>query len=199
MISHVISDLGGVLLFFDNDIFFKKMEYFCSYTTQQISNLVHIHFDLIKSFDSGKITPEKFYAEATRILNSEIDIHSFFSAYNDVFWLNPPVFQFMERLKGKFHISLLSNTDVERFGFVKNKFPEIFIFDDYVLSYEEGFIKPYPEIYLRAIERLNVKAEECIFIDDLPLNIQAAREIGMNTVLYNPQVDLEAELKIIKE
>ena len=45
--------------------------------------------------------------------------------------------------------------------------------------------KPEPRIYEIAAERLGLKPEECVFVDDRPGNLEPAAELGMRTVLYN--------------
>jgi putative hydrolase of the HAD superfamily len=191
----VISDLGKVILFFDNHIFFRKMAEYCPHSARDIAERVHLHWDLIRSFDTGKIEPEGFYREVVKRLGAKVGQDTFFRVYNDVFSPNPPVLDILRKLKNRYKLILLSNTDVKRFGFIKKKFPEILIFDDYVLSYEVGYLKPHPEIYQEALKKARVRAEECVFLDDLPENIEGARREGMKTILYGPQTDLEAILR----
>jgi len=197
MIRCVISDLGKVIIFFDNNIFFEKIANFSPFSKNEIRELTSAHFDLIESFDKGDLTPKEFYNQAIRKLEARIDYNKFYSIYNDVFSLNPPVLQIMKRLKRNYRLVLLSNTDVMRFNFVKKKFPEIMIFDEYVLSYEAGFMKPHPQIYKEALKRAAVEPRECIFIDDLEENIKAAAKLGINGIHLEPLTDLEAILKEI--
>jgi epoxide hydrolase-like predicted phosphatase len=58
------------------------------------------------------------------------------------------------------------------------------IFDVRVRSGEEGVRKPEPEIYLRAADRLGLSPEECVFVDDLPANVEGAVAVGMAGVLH---------------
>ncbi len=195
MIRCVLSDLGKVILFFDNHIFFRKMAEFCSYSAVDIAERVHWHRNLIRSFDTGTLSSKDFYREVTQRLKAKVDQETFFKIYNDVFSLNPPVLDILTRLKGRHKLLLLSNTDVERFGFIRKTFPEVLIFDEYVLSFEVGYLKPHPQIYQEALKKAKARAEECVFIDDLEENIEGARNVGLDTILYGPQTDLEAELR----
>lgn len=195
MIRCVISDLGKVIIFFDNNIFFEKIADYCPFSKEEIAELTSDHFYLIESFDEGKITPEEFYSQAAKKLEARVDYAGFFSIYNDVFSLNSPVLEIMKRLKGNYRLILLSNTDVMRFGFIKRRFPEIMIFDEYVLSYEVGSMKPHPQIYKEALKKAGVKAEECIFIDDREENVEVARKFGMDGIHMEPWTDLEAILQ----
>jgi HAD superfamily hydrolase (TIGR01509 family) len=195
MIRSVISDLGKVILFFDNHIFFRKIAEFCPFTALDIAERVHWHRDLIRSFDTGKISPEDFYTEVIQRLDADVDQKTFFTIYCDIFSLNVPVLDILAGLKNRYRLILLSNTDIERFGFIRRAFPEIFIFDGYVLSFEVGHLKPHPQIYTEAIKKAKARAEECVFIDDIEENIQGARRIGLGTILYGPKTDLGAELR----
>lgn len=58
-------------------------------------------------------------------------------------------------------------------------------FDATALSCEVGLLKPEPEIYLLAAERLAVRSEECVFVDDIPSNVAAAKAVGMTGVRIN--------------
>jgi putative hydrolase of the HAD superfamily len=58
------------------------------------------------------------------------------------------------------------------------------MFDDIVISGEVGLRKPEPEIFLLAARRLNLQPSECVFIDDLQLNVDGARAVGMTAILH---------------
>lgn len=197
MIRCVISDLGKVIIFFDNNIFFEKIAGYSRHSKEKIRELTAVHFELVEIFDKGEMTPQDFYVRVREKLEASIDYDTFFSVYNDVFSLNPPALQIMKRLKRNYRLVLLSNTDIMRFGFIKKKFPEIMIFDDYVLSFEVGFMKPHPQIYKEALKRAGYKAKECVFIDDREENIEAAAKLGIKGIHFGPQTDLEAILKEI--
>ena len=54
--------------------------------------------------------------------------------------------------------------------------------DGQVVSYQEKYIKPEPEIYEILLSRYQIKPEEAVFLDDLPRNLETARKFGLNTV-----------------
>ncbi|MFB0566114.1 MAG: HAD family hydrolase [Candidatus Aminicenantaceae bacterium] len=195
MIHTVISDLGKVIIFFDNRIFFKKMSQFCSYSEEEIGNRALGELRLVQSFDRGEIAPQEFYSEVVQRLGATIAYDEFYSIYNDVFSLNTPALEVMKKLMKNYELVLLSNTDVMRFGFIRKKFPEIMIFDHYVLSFEVGFMKPHPQIYREALKRAGTDARDCVFIDDSEENVNAAEKLGIKGVLFTPNMDLKATLK----
>ena len=67
-------------------------------------------------------------------------------------------------------------------------------FDDLVISGEVGLRKPEPEIYLLAAERLGVAPEHCAFVDDMRINIDGARSVGMFGVLHRDVSSTAAQL-----
>jgi putative hydrolase of the HAD superfamily len=186
--------MGNVFISFDNDIFFKKIADNTSLSQREIAGLVSENFEILRSFDKGEISPAEFYNKAVRIFKSDFDYNRFFKAYNDVFDLRTKELQILKKLKEYCRVILLSNTDVMRYGFIKNNFPEILIFDAYILSHLEGCIKPDPRIYKAALEKAEAQADECLFIDDRGDNIDAANALGINTIHFIERVDLTAEL-----
>lgn len=195
MIKGVISDLGKVLVNFDNSLFYRKIATFSLFSPEEIERLVRKNQDIVGAFDTGKITPEEFYTRVTQTLRSKIDYSEFYSIYNNVFSINKPVLKIYKRLKKRYRLILLSNTDTMRFNFIKKKFPQILIFDGYVLSFETGVMKPHPLIYKQALKKAEAKAEECVFIDDRKENIEGAKNLGMSTILFEPKNDLQKVLR----
>lgn len=58
------------------------------------------------------------------------------------------------------------------------------MFDDIVISGEVGLRKPEPEIFRLAAGRIGLEPAECVFVDDLQLNIDGARAVGMTALLH---------------
>jgi len=68
------------------------------------------------------------------------------------------------------------------------------LFDDVVESSVIGVRKPEPRFYEIACERLGVEPEECIFLDDLGINLKPARAMGMTTIKVTSGPQAVAEL-----
>jgi epoxide hydrolase-like predicted phosphatase len=193
MIRCVISDLGKVLICFDNSLFYRRMAAVSRLDVDEIAKRVNVHSEIGQAFDTGRLSPREFYQGALEVLDVEMSERDFFAAYNDVFTLNLPVIDTLSRLRPRLsRMVLLSNTDVARFGFIRDRFPEVLFFDEYVLSYEVGFIKPDPRIYELALEKAGVPPDECVFIDDLRENIEAARRWGVETIHFLEGADLRS-------
>jgi len=193
MIRAVISDLGKVVLWFDNAIFYRKMTQYCPLSVQEIREIVHRSQEFVELFDLGKLSPHEFYDWAIGKLGARIGYDEFMAAYVDVFWLNRPVLGLLQRLKAKYRLILVSNCDVVRFESIRKKFPEIGIFDGRVLSYELGVMKPDPRIYQEALKLAQAEPAACVFIDDMAENVVGASALGIKGILYKPDTDLAGE------
>ncbi|MEU8785390.1 HAD family phosphatase [Streptomyces sp. NPDC048637] len=68
------------------------------------------------------------------------------------------------------------------------------LFDVHVISETERLAKPDPEIYRRTLERLELPAQECLFVDDNPINLPPARALGITTVHATTQAETVALL-----
>jgi 2-haloacid dehalogenase len=107
--------------------------------------------------------------------------------------------EIMKRLKqAGYSLYGLSNWSIETFPLVRDKFLFFGLLDDIILSGEVGRIKPDPEIYEIALDRIGRPASECLFIDDALANIEQAQKMGFAAILFQSPEQLEAELISLK-
>ncbi len=208
MITTVIFDMGKVLVWFDNGIFFRKLAALAGVPEENVREAAHVKLELVQSFDRGDISPLEFKERVCSALGLTLSYEHFYGIFNDVFShgifndvfsLIPENADLLLRLKAAgLNLVLLSNTDPERYGFLKRRFPELQVFDEYVLSFEVRLLKPEPDIYREALRRTGAAPHECVFIDDMAVNIEASRALGIPSIHYRRgETDLEAELKRI--
>jgi HAD superfamily hydrolase (TIGR01509 family) len=92
----------------------------------------------------------------------------------------------LPRLKSRYgHLACLSN-DVSRWSLkLRRQFGLEAWIDTWFISGDLGLRKPSPDIYRHAIDRLGVAPPEIVFVDDRPRNLDAARDVGLQTVLLD--------------
>lgn len=66
--------------------------------------------------------------------------------------------------------------------------------DGGILSYRERVIKPDEKIYKLLLAHYNLEAEECVFIDDLPKNVEAAVQMGFAGIVFHTKEQVQAAL-----
>jgi epoxide hydrolase-like predicted phosphatase len=131
-------------------------------------------------------------AEFLRMLEAELGPGTSLSGMRDVYFehLHPnrTMIDFMRELRGRgLRMALLTNNVREWEPQWRAKLPEIDeIFEVVVDSAFVGMRKPDREIYELTLERMGdgITAAECLFVDDVDVNCEAARSLGMRAVLY---------------
>lgn len=98
-------------------------------------------------------------------------------------------------LKPKYKIGMLSNASDYHLNDIFTE-EQISLFDEVVLSYQVGAVKPDSSMYMSAAIRLGVLPEECLFIDDQPRFVEGAKQVGMQAFVFN---DTETTITKIKE
>lgn len=98
--------------------------------------------------------------------------------------LNQPLLTLLKKLTSDYKIGLLSNMDRSWLDSFSDRQVVEDLFDVIVLSGDEGIAKPDPRIFQTTAKRLHVEVEECVMVDDLAYNVEAAEALGMRTVLY---------------
>lgn len=97
------------------------------------------------------------------------------------------VFEVLETLHGKYKLGIISNAmpslmwSLESFELKK-------YFDVILISAIEGCSKPRPDIYIKALNAINSKPEECLFIDNKPKNIDTANSVGIQGILLDRHI-----------
>ena len=147
-------------------------------------------------FEAGKITRQEFYLQLKSIYEFEHSISDFEKVWSNVFTGLTGLVDYARELKENYNVYILSNTDEIHFNIVWQEYPELHFFENnLMLSYELNSVKPQKEMYERALEKFDLKSEECLFIDDKPENIQAARDIGIFGILFTNAEDTKKVMK----
>ena len=153
--------------------------------------------------EKGKITEEAFLRALADALEQELghvpEMHGFKEIYFDALDPNEPMIELMRRIKdgGRHRMALLTNNVREWEPLWRPMLPVDEIFEFVVDSAFVGMRKPEREIYELTVERLGDGYEpgDCLFVDDVEVNIEAARALGMTAVHFvdNGQASPEIE------
>jgi len=152
------------------------------------------------AYDKGLLTDTAYWnnlgAEAGLTL-SEQSIKELVR-WDALLWLGVNSSMIAWQLKLKQHgllTAILSNMTGTVHQAMKRKFDWLGRFDVQVWSYELGTTKPDPAIYNHALEKLDVRAEETLFLDDRAANVEAAVALGMKSILFTDVETLREELR----
>jgi len=97
---------------------------------------------------------------------------------------NKPLVRYLKKLGQSYKTGILSNAGLQTRSLMEDVFHLDRYVDDIIISAEEKLIKPDQRIYQVAMDRLDAEPETTLFLDDLPVNVEAARDLGMKAVQF---------------
>lgn len=193
-ITTIVFDFGNVLGFFSHR---RATEALARHTHLRPDEIAaaYVGTDLEDEYEAGRLTTAEFRRRVCELCHLRCADDLFDRAVQDIFWENEAVCALIPRLKPRYRLLLLSNTNELHANYFRKLFaPTLAHFDALVLSHEVGIRKPDERVY-RHVEKLAGAApHECLFIDDLVPNIAAARQCGWSGIVYRHEDDLVASL-----
>ncbi|MBC8244872.1 MAG: HAD family phosphatase [Verrucomicrobia bacterium] len=178
----VVFDLGKVLVDFDYSIAIRRFAERSEAGMEQIQRLVNSPIQV--DYESGKITTDEFFAAIRDGAGFRGDRDEFVGIFADIFSPMEMMIQFFESLKSYgVPTCVFSNTNEIAVGHIRESFPFYSWFDNYVLSYEEGGMKPDEPIYDVVEQRTGESGASILYIDDRAENIETGRGRGWQTIL----------------
>lgn len=88
----------------------------------------------------------------------------------------------------------LTNWSMETFPEARRRFGILQMIDRYVVSGAEHLVKPDPRLFNVLLDRYGLQADKCIFVDDNEANVEAARKLGMEGIVFHDADDLKEKL-----
>jgi len=191
----IVFDLGNTLIKFDHNIAAKKVK---DLTKVPYDTIYQTFFDSphTRAFEKGEILSGEFYIGIKELLGLKLDYDEFVPIWNNIFWEDEVSCGIARRLKNNgYTLFLLSNVNKLHFEFIERKFNIINIFDEMILSYVVGSMKPEKAIFNEVIRRAGGSGNKILYIDDRDDLIKQASAMGINSIRFEGGEKLELELK----
>jgi putative hydrolase of the HAD superfamily len=154
------------------------------------------------ALEVGAITEEEFLATLERQLEAALGrpvaLHGFGARYMGALHANDALFDYYRALHERgVRLALLTNNVREWEPLWRSKLPVDEIFETVVDSAFVGLRKPDPGIYALVLQRLGLPAAACAFVDDVAVNVDAARALGFAAVRFRDTEQAIAELNAL--
>jgi epoxide hydrolase-like predicted phosphatase len=195
-IRAVYFDLGGVLFRTEDKSPRTKLAESLGLTYHEIEKII-FGSGLSAQASIGAISEQEHWRGVASALNlPESEIPRVEDAFFSGDRLDHTLLDFLRSLRPNIKIGLISNAwSGLREWSIRQKFDDVF--DDMTISAEVGIRKPDARIYQLALERLDVRPEEAILIDDAPENITGAQAVGMRGFVFQTSEQTIAEIKTL--
>ncbi len=192
--STIVFDLGNTLIRFDHAISAGKIANLFRLDSKSIYDAF---FDspITRAFEKGEISPKEFHRRASALLGVQMPFKDFVDIWNDIFWEDEETCALARRLKEmSYRLFLLSNVNRLHFEYIQKKFDIIKIFDEVILSFMVGAIKPDKAIFEDVVRRAGGDRAGILYIDDREDLIKEARSMGIDSIRHEGADKLERTL-----
>ena len=189
-IENIIFDLGGVILDVDYNLTRAAFEKLGVANFDEMYSQANAN-KLFQKLETGEIDEAEFYKELNDCTGLHLSTEEIKKAWNAMLLsFREGSLQFLEEIRSKYKVYLLSNTNLIHW----NSFKETFhskkrsktfeeYFDKAFYSFKMGLRKPGEEIFRAVIKELKIHPAKTVFIDDSKQNIEAAKKAGLQTIL----------------
>lgn len=173
-------------------IIFDFFGVFCpDITMNWFQNTVPDYDDKLSEFqaictrsDYGTLSKANFFKEVAALANVPVD--QMINGVEAETVINTALVKYVKDLKQRgYLIACLSNGTHEWTLAVINDYGLGTLFDEIILSGDLGIVKPNAEIYLHTLDKLNIKAQQAIFVDDRKINADAATACGIQSLIFS--------------
>jgi len=184
VIRTFLFDMGNVLVHFSHKKMCAQIGSLCDLSAQQMGDIL-FKTDLQNDFERGHITEQQVHAQIETAVGQPLDFDGLFRACCEIFEPNHSIIPILDTLKSRGHrLVLLSNTSISHYRYVKKNYDVLQRFDDVVVSFEVGAIKPEDAIYRAALEKIQCEPQECLYTDDIPEYVKQGRRHGLETEVF---------------
>lgn len=184
MIKNIVSDLGNVLVTFRPAEFLESLKYSEIKRKTILAEIFGSNEWIL--LDKGDLTTKEaieLISERSSLTKAEI-----VEIFNRRFEILVPMgdnVKILPALKEQgFKLYFLSNFPVDLWEMAKERMEDVYsflkYFDGGLISGEARCSKPDPHIYKLLLEKYSLRAEECLYIDDMEINVKTAEMIGMS-------------------
>ncbi len=181
MIKTIFFDLGNVIFSVDKDCAIREIARFLKIKESVVRDIAESSME--RDFEMGRFSAVEYLNLLRQEYNitEPVSIEKLIDVWQKPFKPIPDVFEVIAMLKPQAQLVILSNTNELHIRAVRRLSSILNDFDKRIFSYEVGARKPDARIYYEALRIAESSAEESIFIDDLPENVQAARAVGIKS------------------
>jgi putative hydrolase of the HAD superfamily len=194
MIKAIFFDLCGVIITLGD-------EEFCTELSQKIGRktdeVLRVFYKYLKGNETGEYDEDALYKNMYKDLGVSYDLEKTKAMRTKYRLRMPGMFELVNELRKNYTIGYISNDAKEMAGRCNAKYDleSLFTPGMGVLAYQAGARKDNPKLWTYVLAKVNLKPEECVFLDDKEKNLTEAEKAGFHTIHFKNKKQLIRELK----
>ncbi len=197
-ITSVAFDVGGVLIHLNYREGLKQILPDCD---RQRAVCTETFFGLLgrdpsmAEYECGHISTREFFSRFAAQTGYRGSLEQFRDIWQGIFTENAPMIAFAQELARTRDVFAWSNSGEMHFPWLYERFPSLQFFKGDAISCYLGAVKPNRAYFERALEKCGLRAEQVLFVDDRPENVEGAREFGIQSVPYTTPAETIAAVR----
>ncbi len=195
-IKAVIFDYGNVLVNVEREKICKRLARHSPLSPDEIASKL-FGSDLEYDSETGKYDSREFFKRIKERIHGDENwtYNQFRVEYRNGFSFNREGLKAFRIASAKKRTFILSNTNYLHSLWLYEHEELVLLPEQHIFSFKVGVMKPNPKIWQILLKRADLKAEECVYIDDVEAFCQAAEKLGFSTIHYvKGKVNLIEEL-----
>ena len=191
----IVFDLGKVLVDFDYSVAARKIAALSKLSPEQIYDFV-CHSPLLWQYETGQLTSREFFEKIKAETGFSGDIDQFSDSFANIFVPIDEMVEFHTKVCGQgYRTFIFSNTNDFAVTHIRRTFPFFSNFDDYILSYQHGVMKPDERLYAVVERQSGASGAEIVYLDDRPENVEAGAARGWHAILHQSPEQTLGEIR----
>jgi HAD superfamily hydrolase (TIGR01509 family) len=193
-ITHLFFDLGNVLVGLRSG---EKLKALAQRSGQGVETFCERIWSNKRAHDyeRGHHTCDEYFALLAEDLDLAHTQQELQEAFCDIFYPLPDRVALVRQLAPHYPLALISNTCASHIQHLEATYDFFPLFQHRIYSHQAGCRKPHPDIYEKALQATEAKAENSLFIDDLAENLETPAKAGWKTIHLPPGTDLKKALE----
>lgn len=198
MIKAILFDFDGVLTV-EKTGSISITKYLAEKTGVNIKQMTSCYRKYNHELLYGSLTHEDMWDDFCDDIGKKVD----YQLLIESFWKTPldeEMFSLVRRLKQQYRIGMVTDNKCDRIHEILKYHQLEDVFDTVIVSAEYGIGKDSEQLFWKAVQALEVKPSQCIFVDNTARNLAAPEKMGMKTIFFDDEKrDVEAFERILLE
>jgi FMN phosphatase YigB (HAD superfamily) len=175
-------DIGNVLVTFDYTRTFPAL---AGRTGRRCEDIHAYLAGMSTDLESGCLSSDEFVTRALTFMGGDVTRAGFLTAFTEIFAPITPVWDMVQTVCQRVPVHLFSNTSELHESYLLNSYPDFSWFAGGFYSWRLGVMKPDAAMYHAALESLTLPADQVVYVDDLPANVETGRSLGLHCHLFD--------------
>ncbi len=183
MVTTLILDIGNVLLPFDYRPAEKLLAEKMGLPVDELKALAD---PAMLEVETGRMSERDFFEKLAKASHHPLQIGEAMAIWAEIFTVNEPMVTFMSQVRQKGRkVYLLSNAGPTHVRHIREQYSFINEADGALFSCDVGLMKPDAAIFHCLLDRFSLTPGACLFVDDLPRNVEGAEQMGLKGFVYD--------------